>query len=74
MALGRFEPDRPRRSPLARIFKLVLALAVLGAFSLFAFQLGVEDERGRQGRLADETIKLAEANRQLTEKIGRAHV
>lgn len=67
MALGRFEPDRPRRSPLARLFKLVLALTAMGALALFAFQLGVEDERGRQGRLADETLKLAEANQQIAE-------
>lgn len=67
MALGRFEPDRPRRSLLGRIFKLVLVLAAMGGLGLFTFQLGIEDERGRQGRLADETIKLAEANQQLTE-------
>lgn len=67
MALGRFEQDRPRRSLLGRIFKLVLVLAAMGGLGLFTFQLGVEDERGRQGRLADETLKLAEANRQLTD-------
>lgn len=67
MALGRFEPDRPRRTLLGRIFKLVLVLAAMGGLGLFTFQLGIEDERGRQGRLADETIKLAEANQQLTE-------
>src|SRR5689334_2943291 len=67
MALGRFEADRPRRSLLGRIFKLVLVLAAMGGLGLFTFQLGIEDERGRQGRLADETIKLAEANQQLTD-------
>ena len=67
MSLGRFEQDRPRRSPLARLFKLVLALAVMAALALFAFQLGIEDERGRQGRLADETADLAEASRKLAD-------
>ena len=67
MTLGRYESDRPRRSLLGRIFRLVLAAAVLGGIGLFAFQLGIEDERGRQGRLADETIKHAEANQQLAQ-------
>jgi FtsZ-binding cell division protein ZapB len=61
------EPDRPRRSTLARLFRLVLLAAVMGGLGLFAFQLGTEDERSRQGRLADETAKLAEANQQLAE-------
>ncbi|MBM3546384.1 MAG: hypothetical protein FJX54_05500 [Alphaproteobacteria bacterium] len=51
----------------ARLFRLVLVLAVMGGLGLFAFQLGTEDERGRQGQLADETVKLAEANQQLAE-------
>lgn len=66
MSLG-FDQDRPRRSLLGRIFKLVLVLAAMGGLALFTFQLGIEDERGRQGRLADEAIKLAEANQQLTD-------
>ncbi|MBM3533182.1 MAG: hypothetical protein FJX60_09140 [Alphaproteobacteria bacterium] len=67
MALGRLEPDRPRRSTLGRLFRLLLAVAAMGGIGLFAFQLGIEDERSRQGRLADETARLAEANRQLAE-------
>lgn len=67
MALGRLEPDRPRRKTLVRFLRLALAAAVMGAIGLFAFQLGTEDERSRQGRLADETAKLAEANQQLAQ-------
>ena len=36
----------------------------MAALALFAFQLGIEDERTRQGRLADESAKLAEASQQ----------
>jgi hypothetical protein len=67
MALGRLEPDRPRRKTLARVLRLILAVAVMGGVGLFAFQLGTEDERSRQGRLADETAKLAESGQQLAQ-------
>ena len=64
MTLGRYEPDRPRRSPVARILRWGLAAGVMAALALFAFQLGIEDERGRQGRLADEVARLTEAQQQ----------
>jgi hypothetical protein len=67
MALGRLEPDRPRRSPFVRFLRLVLAAAALVALALFAFQLGIEDERSRQGRLADETARLGAENQQLAQ-------
>lgn len=67
MTLGRYEADRPRRSPVARILRWGLAAAVMAGLALFAFQLGIEDERGRQGRLADETAKLAETSQQLAQ-------
>ena len=67
MALGRLEPDRPRRSPLVRFFRLVMVLAVMAALALFAYQIGTADERGRQERLADETAKFTEANQQLAQ-------
>jgi FtsZ-binding cell division protein ZapB len=67
MSLGRYEPDRSRRSPLAQILRLTAAVAVLAGIGLFAFQLGVEDERTRQGRLADEVAKLRESSQQLTQ-------
>jgi len=67
MSFGRYETDRPRRSPLARLLRLAAALAVLAGIGLFAFQLGVEDERARQARLADEAATLAETNRQLVQ-------
>ncbi len=64
MTLGRYEADRPRRSPLARILRWGLAAAVMAALALFAFQLGIEDERARTGRLADEAARLAETSQQ----------
>lgn len=64
MTLGRYEADRPRRSPVARILRWGLAAAVMAALALFAFQLGIEDERGRTGRLAEEAAKLAETSQQ----------
>lgn len=67
MTLGRYEPDRPRRSPVARILRWGLAAAVMAGLALFAFQLGIEDERGRQGRLADEVARLTEAQQQATQ-------
>jgi hypothetical protein len=67
MSLGRYEPDRSRRSPMARILRLTAAVAVLAGIGLFAFQLGIEDERTRQGRLADEVARLQEADQQLTQ-------
>jgi hypothetical protein len=67
MSLGRYEPDRSRRSPLVRILRLAVVVAVLAGIALFAFQLGTEDERGRQARLADEAARLAESNQQLVQ-------
>ena len=64
MTLGRYEADRPRRSPVARILRWGLAAVVMAALALFAFQLGIEDERGRAGRLADEAARLAETSQQ----------
>ena len=67
MSLGRYESEGPRRSPVWRVIRLVFALAVLTGVSLFAFQLGVEDERSRSGRLADDAARLGEANQTLTQ-------
>jgi hypothetical protein len=67
MSLGRYESEGPRRSPVWRAIRLVFALAVLTGVSLFAFQLGVEDERSRSGRLADEAARLTETNQALTQ-------
>jgi hypothetical protein len=67
MSLGRYESEGPRRSPVWRAIRLVFALAVLTGVSLFAFQLGVEDERSRSGRLADDAARLTETNQALTQ-------
>lgn len=46
---------------------MLLAAVVMGGLALFAFQLGVEDERGRRGRLADETGRLTQTNQELAQ-------
>ncbi|MBI1775571.1 MAG: hypothetical protein HYR63_09505 [Proteobacteria bacterium] len=65
MGPGRFGNERNSRSfRLLRWGALVLLAAGIG---LFAFQLGVEDERGRNTRLTEDMARLAQANQRLDE-------
>jgi hypothetical protein len=64
MALGR---DRREGRGISRLLRGSLAVAVLVAIGLFAFQLGVEDERGKHGRMAEELARAIEASQGLVD-------
>ena len=67
MGPGRFGNERPSRG--GRWLRWAGLAALVGVTGLFAFQLGVEDERGRTARQAQEADQLREANQRLESSI-----
>jgi hypothetical protein len=63
MGPGRFGSERVARG--GRWLRWVALAAVLAGVGLFAFQLGVEDERGRALRLNEEVDRLRLTNKRL---------
>jgi hypothetical protein len=63
MGPGRFGSERAARG--GKWLRWVVFAVVVGGVGLFAFQLGVEDERGRASRLTEEADRLRQANKQL---------
>lgn len=70
MTLGLGDSDwRHRRRPVARIVRLILALAALGGCGLFGYQLGIERSKTADARLrervaeADATIERLDQDR-----------
>src|SRR5258708_2407255 len=65
MGPGRFGNERGFRG--GRWLRWGGLLLLVIATGLFAFQLGVEDERGRGARIAEEMARLTQANQRLEE-------
>src|SRR5437868_2885265 len=63
MGPGRFGNERAARG--GRWLRWVALAVLVLAAGLFAFQLGVEDERGRGARLAEEMERLRQSNQRL---------
>ena len=70
MTLGLHDYERRRRRRFwGSTVKLLLILGVLLAIGLFAYQMGVEQVKGREAGLVAENAQLAQANSELSRSV-----
>jgi hypothetical protein len=72
MTFGLYDHERRRRRRAwTRTFKFLLVLGILTALGLFAYQMGVEQVKGRETGLREENAQLVRVNAELGRAVAK---